>query len=136
MAKQEVRGFTGSMTTPTGTKFDVVGYAVGLHMDDIVIPAAFGSRWKKHDLGAGELTGSLHGTPTFDAASTNPMNLGTTDWANFKASCVLTFATNCTITCTIAVRDVELTYENGQVAAISANFSNADEPVVAWDESA
>lgn len=144
MARQEVHGFTGSVTLGTGLKIgiDVTGFSAAIEIDQVEIPPAFGSKWKKTVPGAGKVTGTLRGNLVWDDTGTMPFdpdNVGTggVNWTNFIGTVTLTSATGCTITGTMFFHNVSIDRGNGQLGTIQAQFVNNDDDVdVTWDETA
>lgn len=135
----EITGFTGNATTPSGCKFDVVGWTAQLSIEQTKIPPKFGTKWTKTALGAGEFTGTMQGNVAYDAASTNPMDLNASasNWSNLSWSATLTATTGCTFTGTLVIYNISVERVNGGVMTITCDFANgSDDMSDTWDETA
>lgn len=138
MAEHELSGFDGNVAIGTGV---AVGLAVtkwaAVHaIDQVKVPPAFGSKYRKTKAGPGEITGSLEGNLVAGASGNKPFDPSGTDFSSFIGVLTLTGESGCTIVGTFLFHNVAIDRGNGALGTVKADFSNAeDDCVVTWAES-
>jgi len=136
-----ISGFTGAFTSANATNdAAVTSWSGTLSIDANKIEPAFGEKWRRTVLGAGEFTGSLTANLVRDVANSAPFVASDSgNWASMTGvAIVLTLdatATATKYTFTGCLFNITTSFTNGGVAQLTADFANTSTDfAVGWDE--
>jgi hypothetical protein len=132
MALQFVPGAEATVTVGSD---NIVFSQVSLsHGDDLLPIMYFNNSYREAITGLKSLSGELAGPLSYNAAGTSPFDLSGT-----SATLVITFATGCSISCTVVFGALRTGVDVAGIGTLSIGFEKAagsSDPTIAWDESA
>lgn len=140
MAKSDIVGTGGAVTTPTGFNIDAQSWSVTVNVDTTVY-STFASRWKKSKLTNANVTGSVSGILQYNDANAKPVPLATatetagTAITSFSGSATLTATTGCTISGTFNFTRGTFGRNDKQEMTATYDIESDGEVLMAWDES-
>lgn len=138
-----ISGFTGAFDSLDATNdAAVTSWSGTLSIDANKIEPAFGEKWRRTVLGAGEFTGSLTANLVRDVAASQPFDPSSSgNWAALTGLTILltldATSTSTHYTFEGCLFNITTSFTNGGVAQLTADFANTGTDfAVSWDEAA
>ena len=131
-----VRGIDGSVTLPTGFNLKVKSWSADLSQAINDATSFASSGWRKCATGVRSFSGTIAGTPEFNATTTAPIPTATGITQSSPANFVLTAATGCTYTFVGYLSNYRIVSDVEDNARVAYDFVADGEVTQAWDETA